>query len=107
MGAPGDTLTVDTYADGDRRVVAFSGEFDIATAPLGEQALTGDVDVLDLSGLEFMDSSGVKVLLRACNARDGARLVVRGVRHSVRRILEMTGVCDLLDFEEARTDRVG
>jgi anti-sigma B factor antagonist len=79
--------------------VAFRGELDLATAAIGEAALTDEVDVLDLSGLEFMDSSGVKVLLRACNARDGRRLIVRGARNAVRRILEMTGVDHLLDFE--------
>jgi anti-anti-sigma factor len=107
MGAPADTLVVDSYRDGESRVLAFKGELDIATAATAERALTGEVDVLDLSELEFMDSSGVKVLLRACNARDQERLCVRGVRHGVRRILEMTGVSDLLDFEEDGSDQVG
>jgi anti-anti-sigma factor len=107
MGAPADTLVVDSYRDGECRVLSFKGELDIATAATAEQALTADVDVLDLSELEFMDSSGVKVLLRACHARAQERLRVRGVRHGVRRILEMTGVGDLLDFEDNGSDQVG
>src|SRR5262249_29872450 len=104
MSAHRETLVVGRAVDGGPPVVSFSGELDIATAPIAEEALAGDVDVLDLSELEFMDSSGVKVLLRACSDRSES-LVIRAVKPSVRRILDMTGVGDLLVFEETTSDR--
>jgi anti-anti-sigma factor len=106
MSAQRETLVVGWANDGGRRILSFSGELDIATAPLAERALAEGADVLDLSELEFMDSSGLKVLLRVCSDRS-ERLVVRGVRPSVRRLLDMTGVGDLLVFEETSSDRVG
>jgi anti-anti-sigma factor len=62
--------------------------------------------VLDLSGLEFMDSSGVRVLIRCCSGRNEP-LRVRGVQQGVRRILDITGVSNLLQFEESPADRGG
>lgn len=96
-----EQLTVEQFDEGDRRVVVLAGELDIATAEIAEQALEHEPDVLDLSGLEFMDSAGVRVLLGACRARRD-RLVVRGVTQAVRRILDITGLCDMLAFEGSR-----
>ena len=55
--------------DGSRQFVV-RGELDLATAPQLEEALVsaieaGDEVVLDLRELEFMDSSGVRVLVVA------------------------------------------
>ncbi|GHB52376.1 hypothetical protein GCM10010347_22830 [Streptomyces cirratus] len=80
--------------------VAVTGEIDIATAPLLEQALrealrdrVTEVEA-DLSGVSFCDLSGLDVLLRAeRHARaHGRTLRVAGV-HSpqVRRLFELTG----------------
>jgi anti-sigma B factor antagonist len=68
-------------------VIELAGELDLATAPLVEEALA-DVEttrpqllVLDLSGLTFMDSTGLRIVLAADAAarREARRLaVVRG-----------------------------
>lgn len=104
--ASSEQLTVERFNEGPRRVVALVGELDVATAEIAEQALDCELDVLDLSGLEFMDSAGVRILLGICRARQDP-LVVRGVTRAVRRILDMTGVCDMLVFEDAAMDQVG
>jgi len=56
--------------------------------------------VLDLSNLDFIDSSGIRLIL-AADARsrmDGDRLrLVRG-RQSVHRVFELTGVAERLRF---------
>jgi anti-anti-sigma factor len=106
MNAPFEHLTTRSFMDGDRRVVALAGELDLANGPRAEQALEEQFDVLDLSQLQFMDSVGVRVLLRLCNARPDP-VTVRGVTRSVRRILELTGVSNLVEFEEDGTDRIG
>ena len=57
--------------------------------------------VLDLDELEFLDASGIRLLLNL-NARsraDGGRLrITRSPATQVRRVLELTGVGDVLPF---------
>jgi anti-anti-sigma factor len=104
--ASSEQLTVEQFDEGGLLVVVIAGELDVATAEIAEQALEQEFDVLDLSGLEFMDSAGVRILLGICRARRDP-LVVRGVTRAVRRVLDMTGVGDMLVVEDAATDRIG
>ena len=71
--------------DGDRAlVIGVSGELDLASSPELERELergtSSDVELLiiDLRKLEFMDSTGLSVLVRAHQAatRDGKRFAV-------------------------------
>jgi len=80
-------------------VAALSGEVDLAAAEAVEErirtTLSGEPDVLvlDLRAVEFLDSSGLRVVLSLDKAqRDrGARMVVvRGGRR-VARVMELTG----------------
>jgi anti-anti-sigma factor len=84
-----------------RTVVAVRGELDLATAPELEQALlerldAGQAVVLDLRDLEFMDSSGLAVLVTAHGrAADGGPkfAIVRPAEGSeVAKILEIAGI---------------
>ena len=93
-------------------VLTVLGEVDLASAPtLREELLRrlreGPV-VLDLAGLEFLDSSGVRVLshaLRACET-DGLELRVRPqLTSAVRQILEMTGMLAALPLEQEEERR--
>jgi anti-sigma B factor antagonist len=77
-----------------------SGELDLATAPDLEQHLRaleegeGIRIVLELSGLTFMDSAGLTVIVEA-ERRAGERgrsLVMRGPSRQVTRLLELAGV---------------
>lgn len=89
--------------DSGRRVVKLVGEIDIANADaLGEELdrLIGDGSVrlvVDLSALEFMDSSGIAMLLRTAGRVDS--IAVRNPTDVVRRIIECTGLADTLRFE--------
>jgi anti-sigma B factor antagonist len=83
-----------------------TGELDIATAPRLERALhdgrrPGDDVVLDLAGLEFVDSTGLRVIVRAVEAahRDGWDLRLRHGPPAVRRVFEIAGVLGALPFE--------
>jgi anti-anti-sigma factor len=74
------------------------GELDLATAARLEQALSeaGDDVLLDLRGLTFMDSTGVRGLLEAAE-RDGPRLrIIAPVSGDVRGTIEETGIASLL-----------
>jgi len=58
--------------------------------------------ILDLSGLTFIDSSGVRLMLKA-HARsraDSDRLTLLRGSAGVQRVLDLTGVSDLLPFAD-------
>jgi anti-anti-sigma factor len=83
-----------------------AGELDIATAPRLERALMdgrrrGDRVVLDLADLEFLDSTGLRVIVRAVEAATtgGWELTLRPGPPAVRRVFEISGVLGALPFE--------
>lgn len=105
------TLAVGVIEDGDHRVIRVGGELDLATVPTLEEELEeamkpADVAaiVVDLSGLEFIDSTGIAVLVRAMGV-DGengsSRLrFVPSRAAGVNRVLEMTGVSERMKLAE-------
>jgi anti-sigma B factor antagonist len=64
------SLRLNTRVEGDRHTIVLSGELDVASAPVLEEALADACDsgarevVLDMSGLEFMDSTGLRAIIR-------------------------------------------
>jgi anti-sigma B factor antagonist len=87
-------------------VIRLHGELDIHSAPDLERALLRSRPprervVLDLSELKFMDSTGLRVLLRArAAAEDGHwEIVMRDVPTNIRRLFDMTGVHEALPAE--------
>jgi anti-sigma B factor antagonist len=87
-------------------IVRPTGELDIATAAKLERALhdgrrPGDQVVLDLAGLEFLDSTGLRVIVKGVEAaaRDRWELRLRHGRPAVRRVFEIAGVLGALPFE--------
>lgn len=88
--------------------VKFAGELDMATVPEAqnalEQALTAGCHriVIDLRELDFMDSTGITLLVRwDLGARnDGYNLaLIRGSEH-IQRLLTLTGLVGHFTFEE-------
>jgi anti-sigma B factor antagonist len=78
------------------------GELDLATAAQLEHALAeagGDV-VLDLRGLTFMDSTGVRLLLEAAEARGAELRIIAPQDGDVRVTIEETGIAPLLPLVE-------
>jgi anti-anti-sigma factor len=65
-----------------------------------DAALGGRV-VLDLSGVTFIDSAGLRSLIRAQRLAEssGGMLVLRAPRPSTMRVLEITGLTDELVIE--------
>jgi anti-sigma B factor antagonist len=99
---------VDEGDAGGEHVLRPAGELDIATAPSLERALhevatPGRRVLLDLSGLQFMDSTGLRVIVRAANAarKDGWELRLRQGPPPVRRVFELSGLGAALPFEDA------
>jgi anti-sigma B factor antagonist len=94
-------------------VVRLTGEVDIATGPELDQRLQaiatgGHTDILiDLSEVEFMDSTGLGAIVRAQYSADdnGRRLTLRHGSRQVQRLFEITGLLDRMSFEDLETDR--
>jgi len=84
-------------------VVKISGELDIVSASYLDDQIAAflgrpaDRVDLDLSELEFMDSSGIAVLLRISN--QFGPLQVRGAKPLVRRVVEVTGLTAILRLD--------
>lgn len=57
--------------------------------------------VLDFSGVAFMDSSGIAVVMRARNRMQqlGGRLKLRGTASQVRKVFEAAGISRLVEME--------
>lgn len=79
-----------------------AGEVDAHSAPeladqLAARIGADDVDV-DLSAVDFMDSSGLRVVIEAHQRalEAGSRLVVHSPSTSVRKIIEITGLSEHL-----------
>ena len=76
--------------------ITLEGELDLATAPEVEAALREPVEqerlVLDLRGLTFMDSSGLRLLMGAQTraTEDDRRLALVRGPDAVHRVLEIT-----------------
>jgi anti-sigma B factor antagonist len=94
--------------------IALSGELDIATAPRLEEEvrrLEGEgrkLIVVDLRGLQFMDSSGLRALLSAdTRARErGARLVIVRGDERIQRVLRITRLDERLEIVDDAADAV-
>ena len=91
---------------GGARVVRVHGELDIATAGDLERAVLrprepGEQVVLDLAGLRFMDSTGLRVLMRARSEAKAGRwnLYLRNVPANVQRLFSLSGVHDAVPQE--------
>jgi anti-sigma B factor antagonist len=105
-------LGIEISYDGDTAIITLSGELDLATAPLFSAqfertaAKKRSAVVVDLSQLEFMDSTGLRSLLMAhehCETSRQPFAVVPGGRQ-VARLLEITRVGEHLNFISSPSD---
>ena len=89
-------------------VISVSGELDLASSPALEEELErvaqsdAQLVVVDLRGLEFMDSTGLSVLVRAHQRAEehGRRLGLVNGSQQVQRLLTLTGVADRLTLTD-------
>lgn len=94
--------TATTPAGRQAAIAAFEGDLDLATIPEFEDAVGagGEADlIVDLSGVRFIDSSGIHAVVRAQMARAERRLGIELVvapDSAVDRVLEMSGLRERL-----------
>src|SRR2546425_7716909 len=91
-------ITIDS--EGGQRTVRLEGECDLASAPVLREALRPMVPpeitevVIDASQLEFIDSTGLGVILGAHRrlTESGGVLKIAGAKGGVQRVLRVTGL---------------
>lgn len=103
------TALLDLQIDaGPLTTITLAGDLDPATAPLLEGAIATAVGddsvqrvVLDLSELSFLDSSGLRVFVTAREglAKRGAELALRDPSDNTRRLLDITGLGEVIAVE--------
>jgi anti-anti-sigma factor len=95
---------VEVHRDGAAAVIAVIGELDLASGPELEAELdriTGPATerlVIDLSRLDFMDSTGLSILVRTHQrlTAEGCEMGLVKGSQQVQRLLDLTGVSQRL-----------
>jgi anti-anti-sigma factor len=95
--------SVEHWPEGRGQMVKITGELDISNVETVRLALgpvtadRPDILVFELSELRFIDSSGIALLLAV--ARDVGAVRMRAPSPAVRRIVEITGLTEVLPLE--------
>ncbi len=95
-------------------VISVKGELDLSTAPRLEHELDAagaapDTSLLmDFSACEFIDSTGIALIVRVWQRldrdRDGGRLLLCCVTDQVRRLFDITGIESSIPIYESRDE---
>jgi len=77
-------------------IIAFSGEIDLESSPVAREILLKSFDrsgnvIVDLSGVTYIDSSGVASLVEALQAakKNGSQFALAAASEPTRRVLEL------------------
>lgn len=101
-------LDIEVSVDGTSALVSPRGEIDLATqaefrAVLSDLVVSGQVNLtIDLSGVEFIDSTGLGALIgarRRVHAFNGS-LTLRAPSSPVMKVFSVTGLTRVFDIEE-------
>jgi anti-anti-sigma factor len=101
-------MDIQTRTSGATTVVAVTGKLDTVTAPAFEKRIheligAGAIRlVLDLSGIDYISSAGLRGLLVMSKLLDGkqGRVCLVGVKGNVRSVFEMSGLLTFFRAEE-------
>lgn len=97
-------MTIDKKKDGSNCTVTITGRLDTTTAPELENELK-DLDGItqlsfDFSGLEYVSSAGLRVLLSTQKRMNKqGSMVIKNVNAIIREVFEVTGFIDILHIE--------
>jgi anti-sigma B factor antagonist len=103
------TLVVRTAKEGDTHVISLCGELDLANAGTAETALNASLAddssqvVIDMRELEFIDSTGIALLVAALghNGSENRVRFIPSAAPAVTRVLELTGLSERLPLADA------
>ena len=98
-------MTIDIKKNAAQTVIEIVGRLDTITAPVLDKTINEDIGdtknlVLDVKGMEYISSAGLRVLLSAQKKMQKiGSMKVTGVRAEVMDVFEMTGFADILVIE--------
>ena len=94
-------MTTNKLFEGERLTLTLSGRLDTNSSPALKQSVGGVKELIfDFSGVEYISSAGLRVLLAAQKVmnRQGSMKLI-GVNDDVMEVFEITGFSDILTIE--------
>ena len=98
-------MTIEIKKNPEQTIIEVAGRLDTTTAPALDKKINEDANdaknlVLDLNGLEYISSAGLRVLLSAQKKMQKiGSMKVKNVCPQVMEVFEMTGFADILTIE--------
>ena len=98
-------MTIEIKKNAAETIIEIVGRLDTITAPALDKTINEDIGdaqnlVLDVKGMEYISSAGLRVLLRAQKKMQKiGSMKVKNVCAEVMDIFEMTGFADILVIE--------
>ena len=98
-------MNINKVLEGTKLELEITGRLDTITAPALDKAINEDIGdttnlVLDLKGVEYISSAGLRVLLSSQKKMQKiGTMKVINVCHEVMEVFEMTGFADILVIE--------
>ena len=98
-------MTIEIKRNGQSTTVEIKGRLDTTTAPTLDKAINEELEgtkdlVLNLDGLDYISSAGLRVILSAQKRMQQiGSMKVTNVCESVMEVFEMTGFADILVIE--------
>ena len=97
-------MTIEIKRMGADTVIEICGRLDTTTAPVLDKTIGEDISentnlILELKGLEYISSAGLRVLLSAQKRiQKRGSMKLRNTSEEVMDVFEMTGFADILEF---------
>lgn len=98
-------MTIEKAQDGSKLTLTLNGRLDTTTAPRLEAELKHSINgietlILDFTGLEYLSSAGLRVLLAAQKVMNKqGEMIVMHVNETIAEIFEITGFADILTIQ--------
>jgi anti-sigma B factor antagonist len=98
-------MTIEIKKNNQETVIEIVGRLDTITAPALDKTINEDIGdtqnlVLDVKGMEYISSAGLRVLLAAQKKmQKNGSMKVTGVCEDVMKVFDMTGFADILVIE--------
>ena len=98
-------MTIEIKKNADETIIEIVGRLDTITAPALDKTINEDIGdtknlVLDVKGMEYISSAGLRVLLSAQKKMQKiGSMKVKNVCAEVMEVFEMTGFADILVIE--------
>jgi len=98
----------------DALILALSGKLDATTAKTFEEKILGVINsgtqrlVLDLSQLEYVSSSGLRVFLLAAKRLQGTegKIVLCALKDQIRQVFDLAGFSSILPIYGSRDEAI-